>query len=465
MQKDLHALLKKAKTKTKTFAKRSLDSHLRLAVTGLSESGKTAFITSLVNQLLEGNTSENLPFFDVVQSGRLIGIKLIPQDDLSIATFPYSDNIAAFAQNPPRWPNATSRINTVRLVLKYAPKGGLKARLADTMSLTLDIIDYPGEWLMDLGLLQHTYQSWSDAKWQALTSDARKPYAKDFIEAVNQTDWQAPQPESHINKLAELYQQLLLKLKKEAKLSLLQPGRLLMPGDLDGAPMIAFFPLPKDVLAENSDAIDMLVQRFKAYQSNVVTPFYKRHFQSFDRQVVLVDVLSALNQGDGAVKELKQSLNQTLAHFNYGKQNILTRLFAPHIDKVLFVANKVDRVTPEQHKDCVLLLNSLLKDAQRQMQFDHTDIETLAMAAVNTTDVKTVNEQGQTLQCLVGAHPDTGETTAFLPSLVPSFYDDGQGLAMEYAFSEFAPKPLQNGQLQHLRFDHALEYLIGDKLL
>ncbi|QSA19914.1 YcjX family protein, partial [Vibrio furnissii] len=31
---------------------RGLDSHVRLAVTGLSRAGKTAFISSLVNQLL-----------------------------------------------------------------------------------------------------------------------------------------------------------------------------------------------------------------------------------------------------------------------------------------------------------------------------------------------------------------------------------------------------------------------------
>jgi len=34
------------------FVQRGLDNHIRLAVTGLSRSGKTAFITSLVDQLL-----------------------------------------------------------------------------------------------------------------------------------------------------------------------------------------------------------------------------------------------------------------------------------------------------------------------------------------------------------------------------------------------------------------------------
>ena len=45
---------------------RGFDRTLRLAVTGLSRSGKTAFITSLINQLLHINQEENahLPLFE-----------------------------------------------------------------------------------------------------------------------------------------------------------------------------------------------------------------------------------------------------------------------------------------------------------------------------------------------------------------------------------------------------------------
>ena len=45
---------------------RGFDRTLRLAVTGLSRSGKTAFITSLINQLLSinQNSSQHLPLFE-----------------------------------------------------------------------------------------------------------------------------------------------------------------------------------------------------------------------------------------------------------------------------------------------------------------------------------------------------------------------------------------------------------------
>ena len=49
---------------------RAMDRHLRLAVTGLSRSGKTVFITSAVSHLLDGN---GLPFLQPVHDGRYLG--------------------------------------------------------------------------------------------------------------------------------------------------------------------------------------------------------------------------------------------------------------------------------------------------------------------------------------------------------------------------------------------------------
>jgi len=43
----------------------------------------------------------------------------------------------------------------LRLVIDYQRQNG-----ADR-TLTLDIVDYPGEWLLDLPLLDKSYQQWS----------------------------------------------------------------------------------------------------------------------------------------------------------------------------------------------------------------------------------------------------------------------------------------------------------------
>src|SRR5471030_3160708 len=83
---------------------RGLDRHLRLAVTGLSRSGKTAFITSLVNQLLMVNHGARLPMFSAVRDGRLLGAKRVAQRHLGIARFAYDEGLAQLYSTPPAWP-------------------------------------------------------------------------------------------------------------------------------------------------------------------------------------------------------------------------------------------------------------------------------------------------------------------------------------------------------------------------
>ena len=42
----------------------------------------------------------------------------------------------------------------------WSPEGGW-SRTSGAGSLTLDIVDYPGEWLLDLPLLGKSYEEWS----------------------------------------------------------------------------------------------------------------------------------------------------------------------------------------------------------------------------------------------------------------------------------------------------------------
>ena len=68
------------KQKANDLLNRTLDQHVTLAVTGLSRSGKTAFITSLVNQLVNEGSNSQLGFFNVVHQGRFIAAKRVPQN-------------------------------------------------------------------------------------------------------------------------------------------------------------------------------------------------------------------------------------------------------------------------------------------------------------------------------------------------------------------------------------------------
>src|SRR5882762_7489398 len=113
---------------------------VRLGVTGLSGAGKTVFITALVHQLLHGG---RLPVFETQSGGRIARARLEPQPDDSVPRFDYEAHLHALTQER-RWPESTSRISELRLVIEYQSARG------KNRTLTLDIVDYPGEWLLDL---------------------------------------------------------------------------------------------------------------------------------------------------------------------------------------------------------------------------------------------------------------------------------------------------------------------------
>ncbi len=109
------------------FIHRGLDSHVRLAVTGLSRAGKTAFITSLVNQLLHTSSHHNLPLLAADREQRLIGAKRLPQSNMMVPRFAYDEALTELQSSPANWPVPTRDVSEIRLAIKYKPKNAAKA--------------------------------------------------------------------------------------------------------------------------------------------------------------------------------------------------------------------------------------------------------------------------------------------------------------------------------------------------
>src|SRR5215813_9177090 len=124
---------------------------LRLGVTGLTRAGKTVFMTALVHNLLHGG---RLPVFEAMSSGRIARARLAPQPDDAVPRFDYEAHVRGLIEER-RWPESTRRIGELRLVVDYQSTSGRDR------TLTLDIVDYPGEWLLDLPLAAKTYGEWS----------------------------------------------------------------------------------------------------------------------------------------------------------------------------------------------------------------------------------------------------------------------------------------------------------------
>ena len=95
-------------------------------MTGLSGSGKTAFITSLVENLLSavGRPSQ-LPFLQAPRDRRLVAVTLQPSPIGGVDRFPLDATIAALAADPPQWPPSTTGLRGQDLSVRFFPSGVL----------------------------------------------------------------------------------------------------------------------------------------------------------------------------------------------------------------------------------------------------------------------------------------------------------------------------------------------------
>ena len=453
---------------------------LRLGVTGLSRAGKTVFITSLVHNLLHGG---RLPLFDVASSGRLASARLTHQPDDDVPRFQIEDHVRALVEKR-RWPESTRAISQLRLTLDYESASGWTRRFG-AGRLSIDIVDYPGEWLLDLPLLGKSYGDWCREALVLAGEPRRAELAAKWRELADDTPPDSPFDEERARHLAEAYASYLREARAdETAFSTLPPGRFLMPGDLEGSPALTFAPLPL-ARAEHPDGsfAAVMERRYEAYKRIVVKPFFRDHFARIDRQIVLVDALQALNAGSAALRDLEEALAGILECFNPGARSFLGSLFSVRTDRLAFAATKADHLHHSDHDRLETLLGSMVERASRRARFAGAQTEVLALAAVRATREGRVTSGSEKLDVIVGT-PIEGETidgrtfdgeteTAIFPGDLPTspaVLHDPDRSPDQLRFVRFRPPKVERTaeglklSLPHIRLDRTLQFLLGDRL-
>ncbi len=454
-------------TVTDTVSEAFFEPTLRLGVTGLSQAGKTVFITSLVANLLDRGRMGRM---QSVASDRIEAAFLQPQPDDTLPRFDYERHLAAVTAPQPRWPDSTRQISQLRLSFRIRP-GGLLGGMRGARVQHVDIIDYPGEWLLDLVLLDKDYAQWSR---EVLGRMAHRPFAADCLSALQATNPAIPHDEGAAQALTEGFTSYLQSARK-AGLPDITPGRFLLPGDLAGSPVLTFVPLPEG--GGRGSLGREMARRFEAYKAQVIRPFFRDHFARIDRQVVLADILGAIHAGPEAVDRLGQTLTELLGAFRPGRSAWLTRLLGgKRVERLLFAATKADHLHHSQHPRLTAILTALLRQSRDRADFAGARTEALALAALRATIEEQHTRDGQTLDCVRGTLAESGKQAAFFAGELPADpmqligpARDGAArwLDADFQIMRFAPAPLtrKTGDgLPHIRLDAAAEFLIGDLL-
>src|SRR6266542_3783062 len=95
-----------------------------LAVTGLSRSGKTVFVTSLIHNLLScAHNPNRMPLLGVVGERRMIAATIDGGKANRLFFFPYTATTEKMAI--PDWPARTEGISEIGIEIRFAPAGTL----------------------------------------------------------------------------------------------------------------------------------------------------------------------------------------------------------------------------------------------------------------------------------------------------------------------------------------------------
>ncbi len=460
---------------------------VRVGVSGLSRAGKTVFISALVHNLLHGG---RLAMFEPWRNGRIASAKLEPQPDDAIPRFAYENHIRELLETRV-WPQSTRAISELRITVDYQSASGWNRMFAPGR-LSIDIVDYPGEWLLDLPLLTKTYAEFSAQALELAKLPLRDDLSEKWLFTTSQVDPNLPADELLAQRLAEEFTQYLRACRADERaMSTLPPGRFLMPGDMEGSPALTFAPLPEPVNATRGSLWSMMERRYEAYKTHVVKPFFMEHVAKLDRQIVLIDAMQALNAGPHALADLERALAEILSCFRIGKSSWLPAFFTHRIDRILIAATKADQLHHTSHDRLEALVRRLADRAVERAEFSGAEVDVVALAAVRSTREAIVKQGKEELQVIIGT-PLKGETigqdsfdgkteTAIFPGDLPEKPDsifqqlesnhERTGAESNFLrFVRFRPPALETTKdgiklsLPHIRLDRALQFLVGDKL-
>ncbi len=448
--------------------------NIHLGVTGLRQTGKTVFLTSLIYQLSELG-SKGLDRFE--PSGVTLRAATIEHSrDGDKERFPYMRFLKGLREKPPRWPAPTNRESGLVLRFFYENQGA--SGKVDAVrkwvglgksqgSIALHLHDYPGEYLLDAGMHDMTFEEWSSETMDRMANycpGEANHYRMTVETAGNRT------PEEFLKSLRTAYARYAEAARKQG-LEFIQPAMTLVDWyercDTSDQPPnptkqeLPFVPLPgsPDSEEQSDPEIEQLRKQltasFERYKKRRVKPFRKR-IRKCNTQLVLVDVLRVLQNGKHAYNDTRQCIAEILRAYHAAWKPF------GGIKRALFAATKADHATKQSRGNMSRLLDALVTKAKGQLKGGIRTPESEWFTSIRVTR-EGREAGGQKREVLNGTEKGkSDEPMNFLCGKVPPEWpieEDWVYGNPAYGFTEFEPTqlPTIDGSLwPHVNLDRVI---------
>ncbi len=452
--------------------------HQRIGVIGLYRSGKTVFLTSLINHLKHHCASR----FVIGRKEQVVfAEELTPS---GFEPFPYSAHRNRLVAGED-WPEKTRGV--YEYICRYYRSGWHFTRAE------LSLLDFPGERMADLTMANASFEQWSDLMLAVFSEHAeyREP-AADYLALM------ASGTVTESGLLAG-YRRFLAKCFAEYR-PIICPSSFLISADghwhgealkqgghaLDecicGLDIESqFVPLSLELRRRNPDLSRRFARHYQNYRRKIVLPLAK-WMRNCDALVALIDLTALLAGGEGMYQGNRELLRNLMDLLRPGQgyfglsMDTLQRIFDPlggfkrvtrhkwwpdlfprgNISRIAFVGAKADKVHEADRDRLLNLTRTMTRSviAKHEVQALRLDIGYFICAAVKSTR----SMQDHRLQ----AHFQAGQKPQiYTPSHVPDEWPQTWP-AGRFRFPNFKPwmPPLRDAPPDHIELDRIADFLL-----
>ncbi len=440
---------------------------VNVGLTGLSRTGKTVFLTAAVYHLTElvGDHLEEFRFHGWKYHG--IRGKIRKSAEL----FSYKEKLAALRSEEPAWPEPTVDVTEYPIHLQLINNDGTR------QECQIDFLDYPGERLLDVALLETTYEEWCDDLYDRLGSAEGLMYeaGQQWEANLNSVlEERTEFPKARVRAVKTAFGALC---NEAAKLgNPIAPIEPVLKPTSTGEVVTPFFPMHRKLRERFPDRHRTEERFYNAYVNNSAKPFLKQ-IGLCDHQLVLVDVLGILNAGVDRYASVREQMHRILLSYRNLNRG-WTRWFAsaaqgklsrPGISRVTFCATKADQAQAPDRSNLDHLLRELFAKAQTGLEFDHRTLRGFNFMHVSACrcaeDVNTTSGSGEPVYAIRGRTAETpsGELETLHPSQIPEKWPRTKKEWRTLSFPELLPRKgsdLPDQPLPHINMDKVLFELL-----
>lgn len=444
----------------------------RIAITGLANTGKTVFLTTLINHLKHHDPST----FHLFKEKNDVTVKQFTEEEVSDGIGSFDHSVYAQAMRSGHWPSKTVDVSeyTCRFDTDH-----------HWVSYQVEFLDWPGERVADVVMYKRDYAGWSDyllKRWE-VAEDPYRRHVKSYLDASQQN----PLSEQSIiaafrlalGRLILDYNPLIspscfLVGRDGNKLRGSSADQLAATGVAGLSPESQFAPLPAEARRRHPDLCENFTRSYEDYRKQIVLGLFDA-VQRCNRLIVLVDIPGILASGDGRLNDNYEMIDEMLNGLGASGNaatGIIKRIWhsvAPAswmwmgVEKIAFVATKADLVAGEQDKNNLrALLQLMVRDVVNRVP--GIDVEYFVASPVNSTQhppggsILTgrpmFDEEGNRLPPTA---PEQSYTVSSVPEKWPESWSSG-----EYHFPAVYPA-LPKGKFmlpKHIGLDNVFRFIL-----